>query len=180
MLMKGIVLIPIGTLKQNVAGFLTLSLPEILQAPCRILAADIALENYYSSDRKQYHSTEILRQLLPFATGKEEHILGIMDEDIYIPILTFVFGEAQLSGRCALMSGHRLHQKYYGLPEDETLYLHRCEKEAVHELGHTLGLKHCDNFECVMRYSNSVADIDTKRNVFCPACSQTLGIPSLW
>ena len=178
--MQNIVLIPIGTLSHDVAGFLSLSLPEILHVPCRSIEEEIALEPFYSSDRKQYHSTEILRQLLPFATGKEQHILGIMDEDIYIPISTFVFGEAQLSGRCALMSGHRLHQEFYGLPEDESLYMLRCEKEAVHELGHTLGLKHCENFECVMRYSNSVADIDVKRNVFCPNCSQVLGIPSLW
>jgi len=178
--MQNIVLIPIGTIKNNVAGFLSLSLPEILNASCRVLVEEITLEPFYSSDRKQYHSTEILRQLLPFANRQEDHILGIMDEDIYIPILTFVFGEAQLGGRCALMSGHRLHQEFYGLPEDESLYLHRCEKEAVHELGHTLGLKHCENFECVMRYSNSVADIDIKRNVFCPGCSRELGIPSLW
>jgi len=178
--MQSIVIIPIGTMKYDVAGFLSLSLPEILHTPCRLLAEEIALEPFYSSDRKQYHSTEILRQLLPFASEKKQNILGIMDEDIYIPILTFVFGEAQLNGRCALMSGHRLHQEFYGLPEDESLYLHRCEKEAVHELGHTLGLKHCDNFECVMRYSNSVGDIDVKRNVFCPSCSKVLGIPSLW
>ena len=178
--MQNIVLIPMGALKHDVAGFLSLSLPEILRVPCRVLAEEIGLEPFYSSDRKQYHSTEILRQLLPLTADKEQHILGIIDVDLYIPILTFVFGEAQLSGRCALMSGHRLHQEFYGLPEDESIYLHRCEKEAVHELGHTLGLKHCDNFECVMRYSNSVADIDIKRNVFCPLCSQELGIPSLW
>ena len=178
--MQNIVLISIGTMKHNVAGFLSLSLPEILHAQCRVIEEEIALDPFYSTDRKQYHSTEILRQLLPFAAVDEHHILGIMDEDIYIPILTFVFGEAQLGGKCALMSGHRLHQEFYGLPEDESLYMHRCEKEAVHELGHTLGLKHCQNFECVMRYSNSVADIDIKRNVFCPGCSEVLGIPSLW
>ena len=178
--MQNLVLIPIGTMSQNVADFLSLSLPEILNVPCRIMEEAVALEPFYNSDRKQYHSTEILRQLLPLAKGKKHHIVGVMDEDLYIPILTFVFGEAQLGGRCALMSGHRLHQEFYGLPEDESLYLHRCEKEAVHELGHTLGLKHCQNFECVMRYSNSVADIDIKRNVFCPGCSEVLGIPSLW
>ncbi len=178
--MQDIVLIPIGTMKQDVTGFLTLSLPEILHTQCRVIEEVVAIEPFYSSDRKQYHSTEILRQLLPFANGKEHHIIGIMDEDIYIPILTFVFGEAQLGGKCALMSGHRLRQEFYGLPEDESLYMLRCEKEAVHELGHTLGLKHCSNFECVMRYSNSVADIDIKRNVFCPSCSEELSIPSLW
>jgi len=178
--MQNILLLSIGTVKQSVAEFLSFSLPDIIQAQCRIIDGKVALSPFFNSDRKQYHSTEILRQLLPFAEGHEDHVLGIMDEDIYIPILTFVFGEAQLSGRCALMSGHRLHQEYYGLPEDETVYLQRCEKEAVHELGHTFGLKHCENFECVMRYSNSVADIDTKRNVFCPECSLVLNIPSLW
>lgn len=179
--MQNIVLIPIGTMKYDVAGFLSLSLPEILHTACSIQEADFNLERFYNSERRQYHSTEILRQLLSFgARGKKQHILGVMDEDIYIPILTFVFGEAQLEGQCALMSGYRLHQEFYGLPGDEALYLDRCEKEAVHELGHTLGLKHCGNFECVMRYSNSVADIDTKRNIFCPVCSKVLGIPSRW
>ncbi len=179
--MQSIVIIPIGAMKYDVTGFLSLSLPGILQVPCQVYdVEDIGLEQFYSSERRQYHSTEILRQLLPFTREREQHVLGIMDKDIYIPILTFVFGEAQLNGRCALMSGYRLHQEFYGLPEDEALYMDRCEKEAVHELGHTLGLKHCDNFECVMRYSNSVADIDTKRNVFCPSCSQVLGIHSLW
>lgn len=178
--MQNIVLIPIGTMKFNVADFLSLSLPDIFKVPCRVIDEKIDFASFYNSDRKQYHSTEILRQLLPFTTENEQHILGIMDEDLYIPILTFVFGEAQLHGRCALMSGHRLHQEYYGLPADETLYLNRCEKEAVHELGHTLGLKHCENFECVMRYSNSIADIDIKRNIFCPNCSGQLGISSRW
>jgi len=177
--MHSIILIPIGKQKHNIADFLSYSLPEIFDAPCRVLDAEILLEPFFNNNRKQYHSTEILRELLPYAK-KKQHVLGVVDEDLYIPILTFVFGEAQLEGRCALMSGYRLHQEFYGLPADASLYMHRCEKEAVHELGHTLGLKHCQNFECVMRYSNSVADIDIKRNVFCPNCSQKLGLRSLW
>ena len=178
--MQPIVLIPIGGLPTSVADFLSLSLPDIFHVPCRVLDEKIAIEPSYNLERRQYHSTEILRRLLPYAEGKGERVLGLMEEDLYIPILTFVFGEAQLGGSCALVSCHRLHQSFYGLPEDESLFLLRCEKEAVHELGHTLGLVHCGNFECVMRYSNSVADIDVKRNVFCPGCSEVLGIPSLW
>ena len=178
--MLPIVLIPIGGIQPAVADFLSLSLPEIINTPCRVIGEEISVEPFYSIERQQYHSTEILRELLPHAEVNRSHVLGIMDRDLYIPILTFVFGEAQLGGRCALVSCHRLHQSFYGLPEDESLFLTRCEKEAVHELGHTLGLTHCSNFECVMRYSTSVADIDIKRNVFCPRCSEKLGIRSLW
>ena len=172
--MQNIVLIPIGRTRQNVADFLSFSLPEILHAPCRLLEEEIALEPFYSRDRQQYHSTEILRKLLPYAVAAGQHVLGIMDEDLYIPILTFVFGEAQLAGRCALMSGHRLHQEYYGLPADESLYLHRCEKEAVHELGHTLGLVHCSKPECVMQQSTYAEMIDLKQPEYCAECRQQL------
>jgi archaemetzincin len=178
--MQNILLITLGAMKYDVADFLSYSLPEILDKECRVIEERMALDRFYSSERKQYHSTEILKELLPYCQDNDDHILGIMDDDIYIPILTFVFGEAQLGGRCALMSGHRLHQEFYGLPQDESLYMYRCEKEAVHELGHTFGLKHCENFECVMRYSTSIGDIDIKRNVFCPECARVMGIRSQW
>ena len=67
-----------------------------------------------------------------------------------------------------------LYQSFYGLPDNETIIYHRCEKEAIHELGHTFGLVHCRNFECVMYYANAVEDIDLKANVFCPHCAQAL------
>lgn len=178
--MLPIVLIPIGGIRPAVVDFLSLSLPEIINRPCRVIKEKIGIESFYSVERQQYHSTEILRQLLAAAEMLDAHVLGVVDKDLYIPILTFVFGEAQLGGRCALVSCHRLHQSFYGLPDDDTLFLNRCEKEAVHELGHTMGLTHCANFECVMHYSSSVADIDIKRNVFCPRCSQILGFRPLW
>jgi len=178
--MHPIALIPIGGIGPSVADFLSLSLPEILQTSCRVLHTKIDIAPCFNIDRRQYHSTDILRRLLPHVNANGEHVLGIMEEDLYIPILTFVYGEAQLGGKCALVSCHRLHESFYGMPEDETIFLNRCEKEAVHELGHTLGLTHCNNFECVMRYSTSVDGIDLKRNVFCPRCSEMLDIPSLW
>lgn len=178
--MEGISLVPIGAVYHNAADFLLFSLQDIFNVKCEILEGHIPLAPRFNADRQQYHSTEILQQLLPYVKRKGQHVLGVVDVDLYIPILTFVFGEAQLGKGCALMSSFRLHQEFYGLPEDESLYLQRCEKEAVHELGHTLGLTHCRHFECVMRYANSVEDIDMKRNVFCPDCSKLLRIPSLW
>lgn len=90
--------------------------------------------------------------------------------DLFIPILTFVFGQAQLGGRVALMSAHRLHPQFYGLPEDKKLFYSRCEKEANHELGHTRGLTHCRSYDCVMHVCNSVEQVDLKRSSFCATC----------
>lgn len=178
--MQGLLLIPITRNSHDIAMFLSFSLEALFQVPCKVVYDTIAISQYYDSERRQYHSTEILQRLLPFGENNNSHILGIIDTDLYIPILTFVFGEAQLGKRCALISTYRLHQRFYGLPEDEDLLLQRCEKEAVHELGHTLGLTHCQNFECVMHYSNSVEYIDLKRNIFCPDCARRSGVISHW
>jgi len=178
--MQGIFLIPITKSSLDVATFLGFTLAELFGVPCDIIEQDFSIAQHYNSERRQYHSTEILKRLLPLAEGNSRQILGIIDVDLYIPILTFVYGEAQLGKRCALISIFRLYQQFYGLPEDETLLLQRSEKEAVHELGHTLGLPHCQNFECVMHYSHSVEYIDIKRNVFCPDCSRMAGFRSRW
>jgi archaemetzincin len=178
--MQGLRLIPLTDISRDIAAFLSFSLAEQFEVPCRIIRAEIEVAKHYNSERRQYHSTEILRDLLSLAEGHGDHLLGIIDADLYIPILTFVYGEAQLGKRCALMSSYRLHQEFYGLPADEALLLRRCEKEAVHELGHTLGLTHCPNFECVMHYSHSVEYIDLKRGAFCPDCSSLAGLRSRW
>jgi archaemetzincin len=72
------------------------------------------------------------------------------------------------------MSTRRLHQESYGLPEDTRLLFGRAEKEAVHELGHAYGLAHCRSFDCVMRFSNSVEQVDLKPGHFCQLCEAQL------
>ena len=95
---------------------------------------------------------------------------GITMVDLYIPILTFVFGEAQMGGPCGLVSGHRLQQQFYGLPEDEALFDRRLLTEAAHELGHTLQLTHCDDYQCAMAASHGVEWMDLKQSSLCSAC----------
>jgi predicted Zn-dependent protease len=97
-------------------------------------------------------------------------LLGVTALDLYIPTLTFVFGEAQLHGPCAVVSTFRLRQEFYGLPPDPRLLAERLLKEAVHELGHTLELRHCDDYRCAMAPSHAVEWIDLKSAHFCPAC----------
>jgi archaemetzincin len=178
--MQGITLIPINDADLEIPGFLALTLYEMFHVPCDVRPVTLSLKPYLNTSRRQYHSTKILTELLPFAKGNKNHFLAIVDVDLYIPILTFVFGEAQLGNQCALISVYRLRQEFYGLPANNTLFLQRCEKEAVHELGHTLGLTHCHNFECVMHYGHAIEDIDAKRNIFCPGCAAILGIRTHW
>jgi archaemetzincin len=94
--------------------------------------------------------------------------------DLYVPVLTFVFGEAQLSGSCAVVSLHRLREEFYGLPAREELMRERLVKEAVHELGHTFGLRRCDDWRCVMTSSHAVERLDVKGAEFCFLCGRVV------
>jgi archaemetzincin len=109
------------------------------------------------------------------AANSAWRILGITAADLYIPILTFVFGEAQVGGPCALVSTHRLTQEFYGLPRDPDLLRSRLIKEAIHEVGHTLELTHCEDYSCAMAPSHAVEWIDLKDGALCANCqSQVL------
>jgi archaemetzincin len=163
-------IVPAGAVNLRILEFLNLSLPNTLGLPCAIRNSLIDVTPAYSASRQQYNSTQILGQLVDLDCDGPTKILGVTEVDLFIPILTFVFGEAQLGQRAALISVHRLHQRFYGLPEDEELFFERCEKEALHELGHAFGLVHCREFECLMHYSNSVEQVDLKSNSFCPSC----------
>jgi len=167
-------IVPVGNVNPAILEFLAFTLPETLGVPCQICHRRIDVNEAYSATRQQYNSTDILAQLVNLDGDEQTKMLGVTDVDLFIPILTFVFGEAQLGRQVALISVHRLHQRFYGLPDDEALFFERCEKEALHELGHAFGLVHCRNFECVMHFSNSIEQVDLKSNDFCPSCADAL------
>jgi archaemetzincin len=135
------------------------------------------LDTAIDKPRGQYLSAALLRQM-----GAEEQpqerlkLIGLMDADLFAPVLTFVYGEAQLGGSCAILSTFRLHNAFYGIPPDEKIFLERVAKEAVHETGHLFGLIHCRTFDCVMRSSTYVEEIDLKSANICPACRKYLEI----
>ena len=100
--------------------------------------------------------------------------IGLFKVDLFIPILTYIFGQAQYKGEAGVASIYRLKNEQYGLPEDENLLYDRYRKVVVHELGHTFGLIHCHVPICVMRPGVYVEDIDQKKHLFCNKCKSEL------
>ncbi len=163
-------LLPVGkvdaALLENVRAEISYALP----VSCELLPFELDPNPSYHPERQQYHSSEILERMQ--ATVRAEHwrLLAITAVDLYIPILKYVFGEAQMGGPCALVSYHRLHQEFYGLERDEALLAQRLAKECVHELGHTLGLHHCQDYRCAMASAHSVEWIDLREDTLCESC----------
>lgn len=147
---------------------------EIFDAQVMVRATELDLQEAYDPSRNQTNSTALLAQVLKSAPDGPTKRIAVVDVDLFIPVLTFVFGEAQLDGTAAVVSTHRLDNRFYGMPGDAALTVRRLEKEIVHELGHTFGLYHCHQFECVMRSSTYVEEIDMKRVLPCPACSSSI------
>jgi archaemetzincin len=142
--------------------------------PTKTLQSTINPEKSYNPTRTQYHSTMILKEMLDEIPSDALKMIGIISTDLFIPILTFVFGEAQLDGKVGIVSSARLQQEFYGLPPNQTLLKRRLIKEIKHELGHTFGIVHCSLRECVMSVANNIADVDSKGISFCEGCRELL------
>jgi archaemetzincin len=131
-------------------------------------------EEAYNSRRNQYHSTRILALL----EGEIERLrvvklLGVADFDLYVPGMNFVFGEARCPGRVGIISTRRLKPHS---PNAIGLFRERVVKEAVHEIGHMLGLRHCANELCTMHFSERLLDTDRKRAELCGDCNSKLKV----
>lgn len=150
------------------------SIENDFRFPVKRLPASLTPASFYDAKRKQYHSTAILKELLHNLPPDTLKAVGIVSFDLFIPILTFVFGEAQLNGRLALVSTARLDQTFYGMPANVPLLHRRLIKEIKHELGHTFGLLHCGQKACVMSLAANVTDVDLKGLTFCKSCKDML------
>lgn len=130
----------------------------------------------YDPVRHQCYSTKILKQLLKEVKSDVLKIIGITDVDLCTPVLSYVFGEAQLNGKVAVISLKRLRPEFYGLEKDLNILQQRLIKEVIHELGHTFELVHCPQKYCVMHLSTSIIKVDEKDETFCPVCYEKLRI----
>lgn len=171
--MRPIQLSPISKIDPFILDYLEGRIRDIFKTVI-IVGSPLPLPHYaYNDSRGQYHSTKILDEMRK-GKASENRLLGIIDADLFVLGLNFVFGEAEMVSGVAIIGLTRLRPEFYGGEEDDGIFLQRVLKEAVHELGHTYGLGHCKDARCVMRFSNSISDTDRKDWQFCKKCSVVL------
>ena len=168
--MSAITLVPIGSVPDDLLNRLAKRVGEIFRTTVLLQPESFDASLAFDSYRNQYNSSTFLSLLLKNHDSTEAKILGVTAYDLFVPVLTYVFGEAQLGGKAAVVSCFRLRPELYGLPEDALLVESRLEKEAIHELGHTFGLIHCSDDRCVMHPSTYAEDIDLKDTRPCITC----------
>lgn len=173
-------LLPIGEVDTRLVSWLECELVELFRIPCQALYPALDPAFAYHPERDQFHSSEILAHMEDYVGTRSWRVLGVSSVDLFIPILTFVFGEAQMGGPCSVVSSYRLRQEFYGLAADPQLLAKRLLTECVHELGHTLDLRHCQDYQCVMASSHAVEWIDLKENRFCSECASKARTQAQW
>ena len=172
--MNDLCLVPIGSVPREALDWIESATAEWFPLPIRRLPALPIPECAYDAKRQQYQSVEMMKLLAQSAPKDAARVLGIVDVDLAIPMLSFLFGQAQFDGPIAVVSLCRLHQEFYGLPAQESLLRERTVKEVLHELGHTFGLVHCSEPSCAMSLATHIELVDSKAERYCERCGMQL------
>ncbi len=165
---KYIYIVSFGSVEERLLIATAINVKSVFGIETRIAFVSSELKFGYNPFRNQFHAGTILNFLSTLKYPSMLRIIAIVDFDIYEEGLNFVFGEARYNGCCAVVSIYRLKN-----PEESILF-ERTFKEVNHELGHTFGLRHCENMSCVMSFSNSIFDVDRKSRNFCERCLSVL------
>jgi archaemetzincin len=169
---KTVCVVAIGSVPDQVLEWVESAASEWCPWPIRRLPALELPEGSFDAKRGQYESVEIMKAVARNRPNDAARILGVTDVDLSIPMLTFVFGQAQLDGPVAVVSLSRLRQEFYGLPGEEGLLRERVVKEVLHELGHTFGLTHCAKPSCAMSLATHIGLVDIKEERYCAHCGE--------
>ena len=138
--------------------------------PVNIEESHIDLSEFYDPMRRQYDGNRLIKVIDAMYSSQLSIKVGLFRVDLFIPILTYIFGQATFKGSSGIASLYRLKNERYGMKKDEALLLNRFRKVVIHELGHTRGLIHCLIPTCVMNSSTYVEDIDQKSHHLCIRC----------
>ena len=172
--MPNITLISFGYFEKDILEKTAAAVENEFHASVNLRDGHIDLSEFYDPARRQYNGNTLLKLVDSMHFSDASKTLGLFNVDLFIPILTFIFGQAYLNGRAGIASLYRFSNERYGMTGDNQFLVDRFKKEVIHELGHTFGLIHCHNTTCVMRSSTYVEDIDQKNQSFCMNCREEL------
>lgn len=172
--MTDIYLAPVKAANTTLLNNIKTKLQELLKTGVHIIDLPVDIDSSLSPDRNQYHSTKIIADSIPLTSVYDGKIVVITDYDLFVPVFTFVYGEAQLNGKHSVVSLCRLHEEFYTGESNDSLLLQRAIKEILHELGHNFGLLHCKDWDCVMHTSNIIEEVDIKGKFYCSKCYQAI------
>ncbi len=172
--MSRIYLSPIGAVNGETLSMLARHVGELFGFDSEVSTSFPEPDYAFDARRGQYSSTVILRNLSSVTPPDATRFVGVTGCDLYIPMITFVYGQAQLCGRTAIISLARLGQAFYGLRPNKEVEMRRARKEIAHELGHTFGLVHCGDRSCLMSLSTEIVQVDLKSEDFCASCWKLL------
>ncbi len=144
--------------------------------PVKMKEGHLDLSEFHDPTRRQYNGNKLLKEIDSMFSSGALKTIGLFSVDLFIPILTYIFGQAYLEGRTGIASLYRFSNERYGMKKDDEMLLDRFKKEVIHELGHTFGLIHCHIPTCVMRSSTYVEDIDQKSPNLCMKCRTMIGM----
>jgi archaemetzincin len=167
-----IALVPFGEVNQALLSWLKEDLPGIFSADVEVNPVLPLPPKHFMKDRGQYLADGLLDEFFSIVPAPETLLLGVTEADLFSPGMNFVFGIAN-RGR-ALISSFRLRPEFFGLEPNPKVFRRRILTEAIHELGHALGLPHCEYPGCVMYFSNWIGDTDRKGPGFCFRCARKL------
>ncbi len=150
---------------ETAAGIFDLK-PTLFRTPVPLEEAEL------NAARKQYDAAAILKRLegLVKASGSN-FVIGITEKDIYVQGSNYVFGLADPQRSAGVVSLARLR-----VNSNPSLLNERIMKEASHEIGHLVGLKHCPEPTCIMSFANSTFDVDSKLPMLCKECLAQIGV----
>jgi archaemetzincin len=171
---SNIIFITHGQFEQHILKALASDVIDELSHPVILRENHLDLSDFYDQSRRQYDGNRLLKQIDSLTIPGTAKKIGLYHVDLFIPILTFIFGQAVFRGNSGIVSLYRLKNEQYGMKPDQDVLKDRFRKVIIHELGHTFGLIHCHIPNCVMRSSTYVEDIDQKSFHFCNKCREEL------
>ena len=169
-----IIIVTCGKFEKKTTKHIMKDISTIFHMDVDLKECALDISQYYNPARRQYNADLLLEILASRAPEGYLKGISLFRGDLFIPILTYIFGQAQLNGKYGIASLFRLRNELYGLKENNDLMLERFSKVIIHELGHTLGLIHCNHPVCIMRSSTYVEDLDQKELQFCIHCREKL------